>query len=138
MAGEAPSATIQAGNAREVTAPRVDGHSITAEDTANDTRSGEFNNGVLCEGAEDVTGQSHHYRRMLDDDGGVLALPDTRLITDVGQPGQATGLGMTGTGHSRTCLGSSSAPAGAVLYPRNKKKWVIETKAPLEDTEAVI
>ncbi|KGL85835.1 hypothetical protein N301_03699, partial [Charadrius vociferus] len=40
LAGEAPSATVAAGNARQVTAPRVDGHSITAEDAANSSGGG--------------------------------------------------------------------------------------------------
>ncbi|KFP03194.1 hypothetical protein N300_06773, partial [Calypte anna] len=35
-----PSAIVAAGNAREVTAARVDGHSITAEDAANSSRGG--------------------------------------------------------------------------------------------------
>ncbi|KFP60810.1 hypothetical protein N322_04828, partial [Cariama cristata] len=34
------SATVATGNAGEVTAPRVDGHSITAEDTASSSRVG--------------------------------------------------------------------------------------------------
>ncbi|KFP59462.1 hypothetical protein N322_13154, partial [Cariama cristata] len=38
--GRAPSATVAAGNAGEVTAPRVDGVSITAEDAANSSRGG--------------------------------------------------------------------------------------------------
>ncbi|KGL86492.1 hypothetical protein N301_16587, partial [Charadrius vociferus] len=38
--GGAPSATVAAGNAREVRAPRVDGHTITAEDAANSSRGG--------------------------------------------------------------------------------------------------
>ncbi|KFU98459.1 hypothetical protein N340_02233, partial [Tauraco erythrolophus] len=37
---EVPSATVTSGNAREVTAARVDGHSITAENTANSSRGG--------------------------------------------------------------------------------------------------
>ncbi|KFU84386.1 hypothetical protein M959_14598, partial [Chaetura pelagica] len=41
LGGGAPSATVAAGNAREVTAPGVDGHSITAEDAANSSRGGE-------------------------------------------------------------------------------------------------
>ncbi|KFR13300.1 hypothetical protein N306_07217, partial [Opisthocomus hoazin] len=40
LAGEAPPATVAAGNAREVKTPRVDGHSITAEDAANSSRGG--------------------------------------------------------------------------------------------------
>ncbi|KFV03256.1 hypothetical protein N340_00862, partial [Tauraco erythrolophus] len=35
-----PSATVESGNAREVTAARGDGHSITAEDAANSSRGG--------------------------------------------------------------------------------------------------
>ncbi|KFP98145.1 hypothetical protein N330_12084, partial [Leptosomus discolor] len=37
---EAPSATTAAGKAREVTAARVDGHAITAEDAANSSGGG--------------------------------------------------------------------------------------------------
>ncbi|KFW04601.1 hypothetical protein N327_01059, partial [Fulmarus glacialis] len=40
LAGGTPSATAAAGNARKVTAPRGDGHSITAEDAANSSRGG--------------------------------------------------------------------------------------------------
>ncbi|KFV55608.1 hypothetical protein N328_03751, partial [Gavia stellata] len=40
LAGETPSATVAAGNAREVTAPRGDGHAITAEDAANSSGGG--------------------------------------------------------------------------------------------------
>ncbi|KFR01099.1 hypothetical protein Y956_02006, partial [Nipponia nippon] len=39
-AGEAPSATVATGNAREVTAPRGDGHSLRAEDAASSSRGG--------------------------------------------------------------------------------------------------
>ncbi len=45
----------------------------------------------LREGAEDGSGQSHHHGRGLDDDGGVLALPDTGLIAAAGQGSRATG-----------------------------------------------
>ncbi|KFV01555.1 hypothetical protein N340_01900, partial [Tauraco erythrolophus] len=37
---EVPSATVASRNAREVTAARGDGHSITAEDAANSRRGG--------------------------------------------------------------------------------------------------
>ncbi|KFP59566.1 hypothetical protein N322_04439, partial [Cariama cristata] len=40
LSEEGPPATVATGNAREVTAPRVDGHSITAEDAANSSRGG--------------------------------------------------------------------------------------------------
>ncbi|KFQ37638.1 hypothetical protein N332_07419, partial [Mesitornis unicolor] len=40
LAGGAPPATVAAGNAGEVTAPRVDGHSVTAEDAANSSGGG--------------------------------------------------------------------------------------------------
>ncbi|KFR08764.1 hypothetical protein N306_14421, partial [Opisthocomus hoazin] len=40
LAREAPSATVVAENAREVTAPRADGHSVTAEDAAKSSRGG--------------------------------------------------------------------------------------------------
>ncbi|KFO08868.1 hypothetical protein N312_13029, partial [Balearica regulorum gibbericeps] len=36
----APPAIVASGNAREVTAPRGDGHSITAEDAANSSGGG--------------------------------------------------------------------------------------------------
>ncbi|KFW68560.1 hypothetical protein AS28_07263, partial [Pygoscelis adeliae] len=73
----------------EVTAPRGDGHSVTAEDAANSSRGGGAHNSVLREGAEDGARQGHHHGRGLDDDGGVLALPDTGLIAAVGQRGWA-------------------------------------------------
>ncbi|KFV40498.1 hypothetical protein N328_12184, partial [Gavia stellata] len=71
--------------ASEVTAARGDGHSITAEDAANSSGGGGCYNVVLWEGAEDGSGQVHHHRRGLDDNSGVLALPDTGLIAAVGQ-----------------------------------------------------
>ncbi|KFP36768.1 hypothetical protein N324_03978, partial [Chlamydotis macqueenii] len=37
---EVPSAIVASGKAREVTAVRVDGHSITAEDAANSSGGG--------------------------------------------------------------------------------------------------
>ncbi|KGL88062.1 hypothetical protein N301_13011, partial [Charadrius vociferus] len=40
LTGRAPSATVAARNAREITAVRGDGHSITAEDAANSSRGG--------------------------------------------------------------------------------------------------
>ncbi|KGL88057.1 hypothetical protein N301_13006, partial [Charadrius vociferus] len=40
LAGGASSATVAAGDAGEVTAGRVDGHSVTAEDAANGSRGG--------------------------------------------------------------------------------------------------
>ncbi|KFP66804.1 hypothetical protein N322_10322, partial [Cariama cristata] len=40
LAEGTPSATVAAGNAGKVTTPRVDGHSITAEDAANSSRGG--------------------------------------------------------------------------------------------------
>ena len=92
LAGEACSAAVAAGNAREVTAPGVDGHSLRAEDAANGSGGGGSHNGVLWEGAEDGSGQGHHHGGGLDDDGGVLALPDTGLGAAVGQRGRAAGL----------------------------------------------
>ncbi|KFV10941.1 hypothetical protein N340_00265, partial [Tauraco erythrolophus] len=78
------------GNARKVTAPGVDGHSLTAEDAANGSGGGGAHHGVLWEGAEDGAGKGHHHGGGLDDDGGVLALPDTGLIAAVGQWDRAT------------------------------------------------
>ncbi|KFQ81622.1 hypothetical protein N335_09121, partial [Phaethon lepturus] len=69
----ASSAIVAAGNAREVRAPRGDGHSITAEDAANGSGGGGSHNGVLREGAEDGAGQGHHHGRGLNDNGGVLS-----------------------------------------------------------------
>ncbi|KFZ56274.1 hypothetical protein N338_09977, partial [Podiceps cristatus] len=40
LSGEACSATVAAGNAREVAAGRSDGHSLTAEDAAHSSRGG--------------------------------------------------------------------------------------------------
>ncbi|KFP16459.1 hypothetical protein Z169_12254, partial [Egretta garzetta] len=40
LAGSTSVATVAPGNAREVTAARGDGHSITAEDAANSSRGG--------------------------------------------------------------------------------------------------
>ena len=85
------SCLVASGNAREVTAPGVDWHSITAEDPANSSGGGGAHNGVLREGAEDGAGQGHHHSRGLNDDGGVLALPDTGLVAAVGQRGRAAG-----------------------------------------------
>ncbi|KGL98414.1 hypothetical protein N301_14984, partial [Charadrius vociferus] len=90
LAGLTSVATVAAGNAGEVTAGRVDGHSVTAEDAANGSGGGRAHNGVLREGAEDGSGQGHHHGGGLDDNGGVLALPDTGLIAAVGQWGWAT------------------------------------------------
>ncbi|KFQ22445.1 hypothetical protein N332_05362, partial [Mesitornis unicolor] len=75
--------------AREAKAPRVDGHSLRAEDAANSSGGGGSHGGVLWEGAEDGSGQGHHHRGGLDEDVGVLALPDTGLIAAVGQRGRA-------------------------------------------------
>ncbi len=92
LAGIAPSATVAVGNAGEVKAPRGDGHTLRAEDAANSSGGGGSHNCVLREGAEDGSGQGHHHGRGLDDDGGVLALPDTGLIAAAGQRSWATGL----------------------------------------------
>ena len=92
LAGGAPSATVAVGNAGEVKAARGDGHSLTAEDAANSSGGGGSHNCVLREGAEDGSGQSHHHGRGLNDDGGVLALPDTGLIAAAGQRSRAAGL----------------------------------------------
>ncbi|KFO57505.1 hypothetical protein N302_02255, partial [Corvus brachyrhynchos] len=73
----------------EAKAPGADGHSLRAEDAANSSRGGGSHHGVLWEGAEDGPRQGHHHRRGFDDDGGVLALPDTGLIAAVGQRGGA-------------------------------------------------
>lgn len=91
LAGQAPSATVAAAKARQVKAPRGDGHALRAEDAANSSGGGGSHNSVLWEGAEDGSGQSHHHGRGLDDDTGVLALPDTGLIAAAGQGSRATG-----------------------------------------------
>ena len=92
LTGQAPSATVAAAEARQVKAPRGDGHTLRAEDAANSSRGGGSNSGVLREGAEDGSRQGHHHGRGLDDIGGVLALPDTGLIAAAGQRSRATGL----------------------------------------------
>ena len=93
LARGAPSAaTVAAGDTGEVTAPRVDGDSVTAEDAANGSGGGGSHSGVLREGAEDGARKNHHHRRGLDDNRGRLALPDTGLIAAVGQRGWAAGL----------------------------------------------
>ena len=92
LAGGAPSATVAVGNSGEVKAPRGDGHTLRAEDAANSSGGGGSDGGVLWEGAEDGSGQGHHHGRGLDDNGGVLALPDTGLIAAAGQRSWATGL----------------------------------------------
>ena len=91
LAGWAPSATVAVGNAGEVKAARGDGHSLTAKDAANSSGGGGSNSSFLREEAEDGSMQRHHHGRGLDDDGGVLALPDTGLIAAAGQRGRATG-----------------------------------------------
>ena len=92
LAGEAPPATVAAAKPREAKASRGDGHTLRAEDAANGSGGGGSHGGVLREGAEDGSGQGHHHGRGLDDDGGVLALPDTGLIAAAGQRSRATGL----------------------------------------------
>ena len=102
LAGWAPSATVAVGNAGEVKAARGDGHTLRAENAANSSRGGGSNSGGLGEEAEDGSRQGHHHGRGLDDDGGVLALPDTGLIAAAGQRGWATGpawLALVTAGH---------------------------------------
>ena len=92
LAGEAPPATVAAAKPREAKASRGDGHTLRAEDAANGSGGGGSHGGVLREGAEDGSGQGHHHGRGLDEDIGVLALPDARVIAAVGQQSWATGL----------------------------------------------
>ena len=91
LAGEAPPATVAAAKPREAKASRGDGHTLRAEDAANGSGGGGSHSGVLREGAEDGSGQGHHHGRGLDEDVGVLALPDAGLVAAVGQRGRATG-----------------------------------------------
>ncbi|KFZ66373.1 hypothetical protein N321_14226, partial [Antrostomus carolinensis] len=84
------SAAVAVGDTGEVTAPGVDGDSVTAEDAANGSRGGGAHNGGLWEGAEDGSRQGHHHGGGLNNDSGVLALPDTGLVAAVGQRGWAT------------------------------------------------
>ena len=94
LAGEAPPATqaaAEAGEAKASKASRGDGHTLRAEDAANGSGGGGSHGGVLREGAEDGSGQGHHHGRGLDEDVGVLALPDAGLVAAVGQRGRATG-----------------------------------------------
>ena len=92
LAGEAPPATVAAAKPREAKASRGDGHTLRAEDAANGSGGGGSHGGVLREGAEDGSGQGHHHGRGLDEDIGVLALPDAGLVAAVGQRGRAAGL----------------------------------------------
>ncbi|RLV63273.1 hypothetical protein DV515_00018438, partial [Chloebia gouldiae] len=80
LAREAPPSTIAPGDAGDVKAPRVDGHSVRAEDVANSSGGGGSHHGVLWVGAQDGPRQGHHYSRRLNDNSGVLALPDAALI----------------------------------------------------------
>ena len=91
LAGEASPATEAAAEAGEAKASRGDGHTLRAEDAANGSGGGGSDGGVLREGAEDGSGQGHHHGRGLDDDVGVLALPDAGLVAAVGQRGGAAG-----------------------------------------------
>ncbi|POI28166.1 hypothetical protein CIB84_008084 [Bambusicola thoracicus] len=91
LAGRVPSAAVAAAEAGEVKTPRGDGHTLRAEDAANSSGGGGSHNSVLWEGAEDWSGQGHHHGRGLDDDVGVLALPDTGLIAAAGQRSWAAG-----------------------------------------------
>ena len=91
LAGEAPPATVAAAKPREAKASGGDGHTLRAEDAANGSGGGGSHGGVLREGAEDGSGQGHHHGRGLDEDVGVLALPDAGLVAAVGQRGRATG-----------------------------------------------
>jgi len=92
LAGEAPPATVAAAKPREAKASGGDGHTLRAEDAANGSGGGGSHGGVLREGAEDGSGQGHHHGRGLDEDIGVLALPDAGLVAAVGQRGRAAGL----------------------------------------------
>ena len=117
LAGGAPSATVAVGNAGEVKAPRGDGHTLTAEDAANSSGGGGSDGGVLREGAEDGSGQGHHHGRGLNDDGGVLALPDAGLIAAAGQRGRAAGLAW----HTRVTAGHVFGLAMYLL--RERTEW---------------
>ncbi|KFV69578.1 hypothetical protein N307_14315, partial [Dryobates pubescens] len=87
LAGQA--APAQGREAREAKAPGADGHPLRAEDAANGSGGGGAHGGALWEGAEDGAGQGHQHSRRLNDNSGVLALPDTGLIAAVGQRGWA-------------------------------------------------
>ncbi|KFV64440.1 hypothetical protein N307_01035, partial [Dryobates pubescens] len=90
LAGAAGPARVAVGDAGEVKAPGVDGHSLRAEDAANSSRGGGAHNSVLREGAEDGSGQGHHHSRWLDGNNGVLAPHTAGLVAAVGQRGWAT------------------------------------------------
>ncbi len=94
LAGVAGSCAAEAAQASKAVAVASgsggDGHSLVAEEVAHGSRCGGSHGGVLWEGAEDGSGQGHHHGGGLDDNGGVLAAPDTGLIAAVGQRGGAT------------------------------------------------
>ncbi|KFQ25446.1 hypothetical protein N332_02494, partial [Mesitornis unicolor] len=62
-----------------------DGHSLGAEVVTNSSGCGGSDSGVLGEGAEDGSWQGDQHSRRLDDDAGVLTLPDTGLVAAVSQ-----------------------------------------------------
>ena len=122
LAGEAPPATVAAAKPREAKASRGDGHTLRAEDAANGSGGGGSHGGVLREGAEDGSGQGHHHGRGLDEDIGVLALPDAGLVAAVGQRGRAAGL----AGQARQALvvaGHVLCLEGHLLGERVGRTW---------------
>lgn len=125
LAGQAPSAVVAATKAREVKAPRGDGHSLSTQDAANSSRGGGSHSGVLGEGAEDGSGQGHHHGRWFNNHPGVLALPDAGLVAAVGKRGWATGTAQVVAGHGcglevhpqQTVVGASEPSEVALAEP---------------------
>lgn len=101
LAGVAASCAAEAAQASEAVAEATggDGHSLGAEDVAHGSRCGGSDGGVLGEGGEDGSWEGDDHGGRLDDDAGVLALPDTGLVAAVSQRGGSAGAAGVVAGH---------------------------------------
>ena len=105
LAGVAASSATEAAQASQAVAVAKakaaggDGHSLGAEGAAHGSRGGGSDGGALGEGAEDGSWQGDHHGGRLDDDTGVLALPDTGLVAAVSQRGGSAGAAEIVAGH---------------------------------------
>ena len=103
LAGVAASSATEAAQASQAVAVAKaaggDGHSLGAEGAAHGSRGGGSDGGALGEGAEDGSWQGDHHGGRLDDDAGVLALPDTGLVAAVSQRGGSAGAAEIVAGH---------------------------------------
>ena len=101
LAGVAASCAAEAAQASEAVAEATggDGHSLGAELVAHGSRCGGSDGGVLGEGGEDGSWEGDDHGGRLDDDTGVLALPDTGLVAAVSQRGGSAGAAGVVAGH---------------------------------------